>query len=222
MTRFCTLIAAVWLTIGVAAAEIPAPLQQALDEGAQYKDLHISFTMKADNGSDTIVMRYDQPGNEWTMLEGDLETMDKDDRKAIEDMQEDFSAPGTLAYDKMKENVADAALTEETGEAYIYTAEMLDDGKPLDKAISEAVTARLHLSKTDGAITRFEMSSSKPFKPAAVAKVDTLIVETDYERLTDGPPVQTRIYSRTTGSAFFKKFDEELTLEFYDFGWPPE
>lgn len=219
---FTLAIAAATLSFAVPALAnpFPKPLDLAIAVAEYQRGLTASFTMRAIHPTEgVVVLRYNAPSRNWSVLEGSLEGISEDVRKELEHLQNQLSRPGELTYGGMRSGIWNPTLVEDNGSEYVYQAMMGQDGdREVPEEMREAVDAKLSVDKQQGHITRFSLRSRHAFKPAAAAKIDVMIVEQEYDRLPGGgPAVLTRLYNKAQGSAMFKQFNEEFTLEFYDY-----
>ncbi|MCI5044944.1 MAG: hypothetical protein MRY72_09625 [Aquisalinus sp.] len=206
------------------AAELPASLDAALTQAEAHRDLHPSFSMRASSpGESAIVYRYDASANTWTIIEGDDSELDEEARASIAEMQEELSRPGELTYAEARESLSIAELIETAPDAEIYRINISGKNGEMPKAMREALDMTLHLDMRQGHISLISMQAREPFKPAMVAKIETLIVEQRFANFPNMPvPLLESYYNKASGEAMFQKFDEEFTIEFFDYELPAE
>ncbi len=206
------------------AQTFPAPVEVAVSAAERFENFTPSFTMRAsmpDVGS--ITMRYDAEKKEWSVLEGDLSSLDKDVQKELDSLKEDLIQPNELTYADAREEIVVRNLITETDQEYIYALDLdAEDKEEMPESMQDAVELKLYLDKEKNHIRLLSMKSIRPFKPAPIAKVETLIVEQEFSTpFPDGPAVITRLYNKASGSALFQKFNDEFTLEFFDYKMQP-
>ncbi|MEZ5893928.1 MAG: hypothetical protein R3C58_12400 [Parvularculaceae bacterium] len=180
----------------------------AADAQAHASDRY-AFTVEhwSDNGERQFSMklRYDPrlpEAGRWSMIGA----VDKDDQKAAESALKQFKEGGDagnyLLYDTLADALEGAVLKSDTASEAVFALPVADEDLPPD-----AVEVLVTLDKATGHVVKTTVHSIKPFKPAAVAKVNALRQDTTYVALGDGgPPVISVSESEVEGKAMFKSF----------------
>ncbi|MCI5048352.1 MAG: hypothetical protein MRY59_12685 [Aquisalinus sp.] len=212
------------LPANLVAAELPIAVDEALTRAEAYADIQPSFSMRASSpGEDAIVYRYDAQSDSWSVIDGDASTLDEETSAGIAEMQAELSQPGELTYASARDSLSVADLIETATDREIYRINISGKNGEMPKAMREALDMTLHLDTREGHISLISMQAREPFKPAMVAKVETLIVEQRFANFPDMPvPLLESYYNKASGEAMFQKFDEEFTIEFFDYQLPAE
>ncbi|WP_306251222.1 hypothetical protein [Parvularcula sp. IMCC14364] len=212
------------LTIPLKAAELPASLDAAIADAEAYSDFQPSFSMRASSpGESALVYRYNADTGTWTLLEGDISELDSETLTGITELQNEISKPGELTYADARDKLSVSAVLEQTDTAEIYAINIADEDGEMPRAMKDALEMTLHLDTDQGHISLILMRARAPFKPAMVAKVETLIVEQRFAKFPDMPvPLLQSYYNKASGEAMFQKFDEEFTIEFFDYALSAE
>ncbi len=212
------------LPANIAAAELPIAVDEALTRAEAHADIQPSFSMRASSpGEDAIVYRYDAQSDSWSVIDGDASTLDEETSAGIAEMQAELSQPGELTYASARDSLSVADLIETATDREIYRINISGKNGEMPKAMREALDMTLHLDTREGYISLISMQAREPFKPAMVAKVETLIVEQRFANFPDMPvPLLESYYNKASGEAMFQKFDEEFTIEFFDYELPAE
>lgn len=207
-----------WTSL-VSAQSFPEPLDKAIAIAEAHGPLQASFDMRASHpGFGSVLLRFDATTQTWTMIEGSLEGVDKTITDELEHLKGEVSKPGELLYAGMRRGIRNPVYAGETETDLIYTAQVGEQGgREVTHSMREALDIQLYVDKQRGHITRFSMQSRQPFKPAAAAKIEELVVEQEYARVNgSGPALITKLYNKAEGSAMFQPFQEEFTLEFFN------
>lgn len=217
-------LCAVLVTGGSAFAQdappvpLPEPLKAAFHAAMPFEDQTPSFTVRASvPGDGSFLFRFDREAG-WTVLEGDFDTLSDRTKAEISEMQTQLAEPGALLYGSMADDLISVSLAQESADALIYDVMFRDeDGKPMPRQMREAMTMQLTLDRSGGYIRTVSLQADKPFKPAAIAKIEEMEVRRSYAPVEPGgPALLNAVYNKVAGSAMFRKFDEEYTLEFSD------
>jgi hypothetical protein len=165
-----------------------------------------------------LAARYDAASDSWTMLEGDLEEVDKEVRTSFEKLQEDTGQPGGLVPDEIFDGIVAPQFVEETATGKIYSFKPSTEGEDaMPEKMVESIDGRFTLDKATGCLAAFSMKATKPFKPATIAKIDRF--DMNYQLAKPTPeqiPLMAGFSTDVAGSAMFKKFSETTTIRVFD------
>jgi len=194
-----------------------AALEQAISLAEDHKNDRYAFTVhywtSAGDKEVDLTLRYDPrypQGGRWRLVGQNMDGLDEKTRKQISKLEKIDRPDDKIVYDKARDVLPDAEFLKEEGGAYLFKAEVSDDDLPKD-----ALEAIVSVSKEGGFIEKIETRSLKPFKPAAVAKVNSMMqVQTYSAPFGDNPAFLATTESEAQGSAMFKKFDIK-TREIY-------
>ena len=109
----------------------------------------------------------------------------------------------------------DRKLTEtDTTAIYAFTPLPDEDADDMQRKVMKKVEAEITLAKEDGAVLAYQASLPKPYKPAMIAKVNTLNIDVACERAPDGRTYIQSFLFELSGSAMMNDFDEKSTRTF--------
>ncbi len=168
-----------------------------------------------------LKIRFDprlEEGAQWRVLGQPPDALDKDTRNALKALESGEPGDDRLIYDKLLDSTAEIELAEETNDYALFTASLADDADT-PKKVREALELTFRLEKQGGYISSVEMRSIKPFKPAAIAKIDSLVQAQSYAAPEEpgGPALMTESVNETEGRAMMKRFKSVMRQEFSDF-----
>ncbi len=202
------------------AEELPGPLETALTEAEANNKLRVSYTQSFEwPGNNPVVERYDAAADEWTLISGDPEALDRKGQKKLKTWKRVESAPGELLYADYRGSLRDATLEEETDETLAYSFNTGQaDNADLNEGVEDKVFTRAVVRKEDGSITYYAIKALEGFKPNAVSRLDQFVFEQTFERpAPDVPPVMTKVYWKAVGRQLLSNVDEEYTIYYSDF-----
>jgi len=207
---------------GVHKAE--AALQSAVDVAAAYATVRWAFTMThtdyTEDGERTYKLRFDPrraEGARWALLEPALEALSRDEKKTLKSMQKKARAPDeALIYDKLEVDVETVTLVSESATKASFIVPLIDEDMP--EKMRDAVEMRVAVNKPGAYLETIELTSSRPFKPAPVAKINSFTQIRHYAPIEEGGPALLRLsLSEMTGKAMFKKFNSKTRTAYSDF-----
>ncbi|MEM7494131.1 MAG: hypothetical protein AAF296_12175 [Pseudomonadota bacterium] len=107
----------------------------------------------------------------------------------------------------------DAVKTDETDTTatYAFTPLPEEDADNMERKVLKKVDAKITLAKDDGAVLAYKANLPKPYKPAMIAKVNTLNIDVSCERAPDGRTYVQSFDFALSGSAMMTDFDEKTT-----------
>ncbi|MEM1036217.1 MAG: hypothetical protein AAGI14_05600 [Pseudomonadota bacterium] len=170
--------------------------------GLAYGEVDLSATIdpSADVGARINVISPDK--SDWPDdLEDDLARMDE-------------NADGDIWCKEFADIVPDDAtkLSEtDTTAIYAFTPLPDEDADDMQRKVMKKVKAEITLAKQDGAVLAYQASLPKPYKPAMIAKVNTLNIDVACERAPDGRTYIQSFLFELSGSAMMNDFDEKST-----------
>lgn len=217
-------LAALALGFAAPAAADDAPLLRTeLDEafdrlvagGAQ----RWAFTMTLTTGGERYVARFDPRAEpEWELLAPAAEALDKEARKAFEELSENHEADDQLVADDLPASLGASELVSSDAAKAVFRFELSPDVKDAPPAkLLRVMRCDVTLDRASGAVTEIRVHAIDSFKPAPVARVDAMESVTTYV-LREGFPAPLARSQRTTaeGSAFMRRFEETSEIEFSD------
>lgn len=149
-------------------------------------------------------------GERWTLLSPSEDDLDKKAVKALKKLQEGEMGDSPILYDGLHEVIGEADLVSETEKEAVFVAQVDDDNAPKD-----ALEIYITLDKAGEYVSSIELKSKQPFKPAPIAKVNTLV---QMQRFTapqgDGPALIATSETQVEGEAMFKSFASETRQVF--------
>ncbi|GAB4528235.1 MAG: hypothetical protein Tsb0010_10850 [Parvularculaceae bacterium] len=230
-------VLALLVTPAAAAADeaLPPLLEQAIAAGETIPETRWIVTQRVRqrdrDGADEIVLRFDPSTEGDSQIEvaepqGDLTKQQEkllDGYKsqlaaAREDGTENISA-SYLMYDGVREMLRNGVeMVSEDAETAIYAfAPSAEEGDTDSEKFLKHIRGELTVAKAAPHIRRMRLFALEPFKPAAVAKLESFEQIVEFAPPTaDRPPLMTRSYSNAAGSAFFKKFENETEVTILD------
>lgn len=214
------------------AADLPPLLEAAIAAGETVPETrwiitqHVRQTDR--NGASEIVMKFDPDAaadEQIEIAEPAHGSLTKEQEKlfdgykaqlasAVEEGADNISA-SYLMYDGVRELLANgvtAASENEIAVVYEFAPSASDGDGDAEKFLKH-IRGELTVAKSTPHIQRMRLFALEPFKPAAVAKLESFEQIVEFSAPGDNrPPLMTRIYSNASGSAFFKKFRNETEV----------
>ena len=197
-----------------------AILMQAAQKAKSFAaDYRYAYTVEhwTTNGKEelSVTLHFDprrEEGERWTLLSPAEEDLDKQARKTLKRLQKSEMADSPILYDQLDEIVGDAELVSETESEAVFVAQMNGEDAPKD-----ALEAYITLDKTRGYVSTIELKSKQPFKPAAIAKINSLTQTQHFSAPQgDGPALIMTSEAHVEGEAMFKSFTNETRQVFSD------
>ncbi len=219
MKLLTTLVSLSILLSSAHAEPFPKPIESAFEAALATQNIKTSFSLRLTTpNSSPITFRYNAAENSWSVQEGNFEELTKGLRQSVKQIQEDLSQPGALSYESMQDELRVHRLLEENQTHLIYEVSLHEDEDGMPKAMREALSMTLHITKDPLIISSFRMHSDAPFKPAPIAKINTLEIYQEFDT-PEGfeAPLLKKYHNEISGSAMMKKFHEEFTVELFNF-----
>ncbi|NWG70471.1 MAG: hypothetical protein HXY23_02535 [Parvularculaceae bacterium] len=206
------------------AEEARAILDRALAVAAAHKNDRYAFTVvyedqSAKGAGPGATLRFDPrlpEGRRWTLLSPAESSLTKDQKQRLKSLRRSDDADGSLIYDGLAKSAAKAQLVFEDETAARFKGPIDDPEAP--EAVVNSMEMTFELSKPEAFVRTVSVHSLKPFKPAAVARVERMVQTQTYQPLVPGGPALLRgSQTIAVGEAMFRKFDQRLVTEYRDF-----
>ncbi len=199
----------------VVRTELDEAFDRLVDGGAQ----RWAFTMTLTTDGERYVARFD-PRNapQWELLAPSADDLDKDARKAFEELSSNAEADEQLVADDLPASLGAYELVSSDASKAVFRFELSPDAEDAPpKKFLKAMRCDVTLDRASRAVTEIRIHAIEPFKPAPVAKVTSMESVTTYVP-RDGFPAPLAQSQRTTakGSALMRKFEETSVIEFSD------
>lgn len=224
MLRFVSVLFAVVVFVANADAQettqsAKAMLEATAIEAKVHGDKRFAFTLdfwSENKGEElSLKLRFDPrlpEGEQWRPAEGGAKELSKDQRKALKRFQKAENPDDALVYDKLDEELDRMTLIEENDETAIFSAPIIDDDLPPD-----ALEMTITLDKKARSISRIDVRSLKPFKPAAIAKLTSMTQSQTYAPSDgEGPVLLQTSESTAIGKAMLKSFNSKTRQVYSD------
>lgn len=214
---------------------LPPLLEQAIAAGETIPETRWVVTQRVRqtdrDGADEIVLRFDPSTEEESQIEvaepeGELT---KQQEKLLDGYKSQLAAAredGTenvaasyLMYDGVREMLRNGVeMVSEDAQTAVYAfAPSAEEGDGDSEKFLKHIRGELTVAKAAPHIRRMRLFALEPFKPAAVAKLESFEQIVEFAPPTaHRPPLMTRSYSNAAGSAFFKKFETETEVTILD------
>lgn len=203
-----------------ASALMPDALEQAISCSKKYKDLPASFTLTyAPSAASPVAARYDVETDQWTMVFGDPDALDREAADGFAGIKDEVGKRGGLVPQDVFATLNDLVLLEETEAflVYSFTPGPDEDGDPMPEAMIEALDRRFVIDRASMCMSGMSMMSTMPFKPASVAKVDEFEFTYEFSQPEASPiPLLSTFRTRAKGSAMFQQFDDSVVVSISD------
>lgn len=155
-------------------------------------------------------------GERWVLVEPTVDALDKDQRKAFAKLRKSDDADKALVYGDLAATVAGLSLDGVEGDEARFVGAIGEGVGP--KAMREATRLTLTVDIPHRFVSRIDVRSIAPFKPAAVARIDRLVAVQTYDRAGEiWPPLLVRSENEVSGKALLKTFDEKTRIVYDDF-----
>ncbi|WP_428407371.1 hypothetical protein [Hyphococcus sp.] len=203
-------------TVGepASAALLMQAAKKAKDFAQQYRYAYTVDYWTSDGEKElSAKLRFDprlEEGERWTLLSPSEDDLDKKARKALKQMQKNDGGDEPILYDGLHEMIDDAELVSDTETEAVFLAQVDEEDAPKD-----ALEVYITLDKAAGYVSAIELKSKQPFKPAAVAKVNSLTQIQRFSAPQDGgPALIATSEAQVEGEAMFKSFASETRQVF--------
>lgn len=226
--RFLASLAAMLLIAANAAAEDAADVASsrgeliaAADAAKAFADQRWAFTMTYTDllKQKTWRVRFDPrlpAGARWTPLDPPADALTKEERKAMASISRNDDADESLVYDGLADAASAAKLLRSDAKEALFAIDISDPD--MSAEMKSALSATATLDRETGHVSAVEIVSTKPFKPAAVAKIETMRQLQRYAPVGPGGlALLVASDAEARGSAMFKSFEQKTSVVYSDF-----
>ena len=224
--RFLAALAA--LTLGGAAAandetallgEFRAAVAAAEKHAADRYAFSLDFQDLGDKDARVFRVRFDPrkpSGARWSAIDPPADQYGKEEKAAFDRMTKNDEADDSLVYEGLAETVDEARLVSADAVRAVFAIALNDPETPA--AVKDALAATATLDRKGGFISAVEIRSTKPFKPAAAARIKSMRQLQRYAApAAGGPALLVATESDAEGSAMFKSFSSKARLSYSAF-----
>lgn len=153
------------------------------------------------------------PGARWTPVDPPADQYGAAEKAAFGRMTRDDEADDGLVYEGLAEALDDARLISADDGQAVFSITINNPETPA--AVREALAATATLDRAGGFISAVEIRSTRPFKPAAVAKIKSMRQLQRYAApVGGGPALLAATESDAEGSAMFKSFASKARIAY--------
>jgi hypothetical protein len=197
-----------------------AELRVAAEKAATLTDARFAFTATLEDitkeGARPLSFRFDPrrpEGARWSAVSPAADQLTKDEKKALEGFQKRNDADETIVYDDLVKSLEDATFL--SGDASVATFSLPIDDEDMPKEARSALDATLRFNRALGFVEEVRVVSKRPFKPAAVAKVERMEQVQRYApQGANGPVMLVEMRSLAKGKAMMKSFDQSIVIAY--------
>jgi hypothetical protein len=205
-----SLVSAASLLALAAPMAAQTPLERALAASADGPLYTFDLALKTDEDDARMKVNPSRPeGERLTVVSPSTDSWSEDFAKRVENMK--ANTDGGIWCQEFAENIpVDAELVSETKTTATYTFTPQPGAEPdgrMEK-VYKFLTGTVVVDKHSPAILNFEMVASKPFKPAAVAKISQFEMKATCERAPDGRTHIASLDLDVSGSAMMQGFSQ--------------
>lgn len=221
MLRVLAALAALGLC-GIARADDAAlaEFRAAVGKAQAHAGDRYAFTLDyRDLGDETgrvFRVRFDPrkpSGARWSPIDPPADQYGKEEKAAFKRMTQNDEADDALVYEGLAEALDGAGVISADAGRAVFSIPINDPEVP--KETQEALAATAVLNRASGHVESVEIRSTKPFKPAAVAKINTMRQLQRYKLLAPGgPALLIASEADAEGSAMFKSFATKARLAY--------
>ncbi len=152
-------------------------------------------------------------GGRWSAIDPPTDQYGKAEKAAFDRMTRNDEADDALVYEGLAEALDETRLVSADADRAVFSIPINSPDTPAE--MKEALAATATLDRKAGFISSVEIRSTRPFKPAAVAKVKSMRQLQRYAILTPGgPALMIASESDAEGSAMFKSFSSKARLAY--------
>jgi hypothetical protein len=202
-----------------ATSELAAAAARAEVFGEQRWAFTAAYEDLAAAGRKPLKLRFDPrlpAGARWTPIEPAENALSKEERKSLKKLRGDDDADRALVYDDLDEAIKDASVLRLSEDQALFRISIDDPEMPAE--MKGALEATAHLDRDGGLVTTIEVRSTRPFKPAAVAKIESMRQTQRYALVAPGgAPLLVASESQVTGKAMLKSFSSSVRVAYSDF-----
>jgi hypothetical protein len=223
--RFGAALAALTLGGGALANDETAALAEfraAVAIAEKHADDRYAFTLDfrdlSDKGERVFRVRFDPrklSGARWSAVDPPADQYGKEEKAAFDRMTRNDEADDSLVYEGLAETLGETRLLSADANRAIFSIPLSDPETPA--SVKEALAATATLDRKGGFISSVEIRSTKPFKPAAVAKIKSMRQLQRYGApAAGGPALLVATEADAEGSAMFRDFSSKARLTYSD------
>lgn len=215
--RKYTLTILVLLAMPLCMAQIPVEVEEAFDNTAPVARDTWAYTRTEDNGETVTVERFDpRAENRWSLLSIDGAAPNDEQLAAAREKHERRESSdeylGKNDFSDLAVTTSWELISEDSGSA-TYQFAPAPDGE--SEKFIEALQGELVIDRTSKTVKSFRVYNTKPFKPAAVAKIKKMNTVYEYQEASPGVILVSRIEVVAKGRVFgLKKIDMQQEIEF--------
>ncbi|VAV89994.1 hypothetical protein MNBD_ALPHA05-278, partial [hydrothermal vent metagenome] len=114
-------------------------LAAAVATAMEYSDARYAFSVdlwREQNGEELALrLRFDPrkaSGEQWSLLDGSIDNLSKDQKKAFKQFQKSENSDDALVYDTLEDELGGVVLVEETQAVAVFTGPVVSDDLPED------------------------------------------------------------------------------------------
>jgi hypothetical protein len=194
-----------------ALAELRAAVALAEAHGADRYAFTLDFRDLGDEEARTFRVRFDPrkpAGARWTAVDPPADQYGKEEKAAFKRMTANDEADDALVYEGLAEALDGASVISADAASAVFSLPISDP--KVAKETKDALAATAVLDRVSGHVESVEIRSTRPFKPAAVAKIVSMRQLQRYAApAPGGPALLAASESDAEGSAMFKSFSSK-------------
>lgn len=226
MMRVLAALAALFMGGAGAAndeAALLADFRRAVATAEQHAAARYAFTLDFEDLSEkkprVFRVRFDPrkpAGARWTPVDPSADQYGKAEKAAFDRMTSNDEADEALVYETLAETLDETRLLSADAASAVFSIPVNSEETPA--AVREALAATATLDRKGSFISSIEIRSTRPFKPAAVARIKSMRQVQRYAAPVDGgPALLVATESDAEGSAMFKAFASKARIAYSEF-----
>ena len=192
---------------------------------AQFEGMRFAFTIDFEqtNNKETAAFKasYDprrDKDEQWALVGASVDDLDKQSRKAFDDLQKSEQGDDGVVYDKLGDNLEQETIDQlrlqsETEGTAVYALPLVGDDAP--EGVLELV---IYFDKQRDYVSRLDVRMVESYKPHPAVKLNQM-VQSQYfsEPASEGAPALLMISENTTsGKAMFTRFTSNTQIVYSD------
>lgn len=197
-----------------ALGELRAAVEKAEAHAGDRYAFTLDYKDLGDKAQRTFRVRFDPrlpAGARWSAIDPPADQYGKEEKAAFARMTKDDEADDALVYEGLAATLGGATVIAADAERATFAISI--DDPELPQETKDALAATAVLDRVSGHVESVEIRSTRPFKPAAVAKIKSMRQLQRYKVLTPGgPALMVASESDAEGSAMFKSFASKARL----------
>jgi hypothetical protein len=199
-----------------ALAEFRAAVEMAQAHAQDRYAFTLDFRDLGDKAERNFRVRFDPrkpAGARWSAIDPPQDQYGKEEKAAFARMTKNDEADDALVYEGLAGALEGATVISADAARATFAISINDPDMPQETKAALAATAVL--DRKSGHVETVEIRSTRPFKPAAVAKISSMRQLQRYAVLTPGgPALMVASESDAEGSAMFKSFSSKARLAY--------